>query len=66
VRNKIFWSDEPQNQAPCMEETRHLHITIPTVKSGGSSIMLWGCFSVAATRGLNTAKYRDHFNENLS
>jgi len=22
VRNKIFWSDEPQNQAPCMEETR--------------------------------------------
>ena len=46
--------------------------TIPTVKHGSSSIMLWGAFSVTGTGGLvtveeklNQAKYGDILNKNL-
>ncbi len=50
----------------------HLPNTIPTVKHGGGSIILWGCFSAAGTGRLvriegkmNAAMYRDIIDENL-
>ncbi len=55
VRNNIIWSDEPQFQASCSKGTssaHHLQSTIPKVKCSGSSLMLWGCFSVAGTERL--------------
>lgn len=77
--NKILQSDET-NKLLCLNGKRHVwrkpgtayHLTktVPTVKQGGGSIMLWGCFS--ATRSLaalhflvkqpmqNAAMYRNY------
>ncbi|KAK3517972.1 hypothetical protein QTP70_028539 [Hemibagrus guttatus] len=59
MRNKILWSDKTKIELFGLNGKRHVwwkpgtahHLanTILTVKHGGGSIMLWGCFSVAET-----------------
>ena len=52
MRNKILWSDETKIELFGLNAKRHVWRkpgTIPTVKHGGGSIMLWGCFSAAGT-----------------
>ncbi|KAG2463250.1 TCB1 transposase, partial [Polypterus senegalus] len=82
MRNKIFWSDETKIELFGVNARRHVWRkpgtahhqanTIPTVKHGGGSIMLWGCFSAAGTgrlvriKGKMTAAMdRDILDENL-
>ena len=75
MRNKIFWSDETKIELLGLNAKRHIWRklgTIPMMKHGGGSIMLWGCFSVAGTgilvrieAKMNRAKYREILDENL-
>ncbi|KAK3564286.1 hypothetical protein QTP86_012011 [Hemibagrus guttatus] len=82
MRNKILWSDETKIELFGLNgkhhvwrkpgTAHHLANTIPTVKHGGGSIMLWGCVSAAGTGRLvriegklNAAMYRDILEENL-
>ena len=75
MRSKILWSDETKIELFGLNDKRHVWRkpgTIPTVKRGGGSIMLAGCFSVEWTKRLvsieakmNGAKYREILNENL-
>ena len=75
MRKKILWSDETKIELLGLNAKFHIWRkpgTIPTVKHGGGSIMLWGCFSVAGTWRLvrieakmNGAKYREILDENL-
>ena len=47
MRNEILWSNETNIQVFGLNAKRHVWRkpgTIPTVKHGGGSIMLWGCF----------------------
>ena len=69
MRNKILCSDETKVELFGLNAKRHVWRkpgTIPTVKHGCGSIMLWACFSAAGTERLvriegkmNGAKYRD-------
>uniref|UniRef100_A0A673Y6J3 Transposable element Tc1 transposase n=1 Tax=Salmo trutta TaxID=8032 RepID=A0A673Y6J3_SALTR len=48
----ILWSDETKIELYGLNAKRHIWRkpgTIPTVKHGGGSIMLWGYFSAAGT-----------------
>jgi hypothetical protein len=74
-RNKILWSDETKIKLFGLNAKSHIWRnpgTIPTVKHGGGSIMLWGSFSVAWIGRLvrlegkmNRAKYGENLDENL-
>ena len=69
MRNKILWSDETKIKLFGLNAEHYVWRkpgTIPLVKHGGGSIMLWGCFSVEVTERLvriegkmNGAKYRE-------
>ena len=75
MRNKILCSDEMKIEL--FDLNANLHVwrkpgTIPTVKHGGGSIMLWGFLFEAGIGRLvrikgkmNGAKYREIFDENL-
>ena len=75
MRSKILWSDETKIERFGLNAKRQVWRkpgTIHTVKHGGASIMLWGCFSEAVTGRLvriegkmNGAKYIEILYENL-
>ena len=75
MRNNILWSDKTKIELFGLNAKRHVWrkpCTIPMVKHGGGSIMLWGCFSAVGTGRLvrikakmNRAKYRAILHENL-
>ena len=69
MRNNILWFDETKFKLFGLNAKCHVwrkRVTIPTVKHGGGSIMLWGCFSATGTGrlvrisgNLNRAKNRE-------
>ena len=62
MRNKILWSDERKIELFGLNAKRYVWRkpgTIPTVKHGGGSIMLWGYFSAAGTGRLVRIKDKD-------
>ena len=75
MRNKILRSDESKNEIFGLNVKHHVWRkpgTIPTVRHGGGSIMLWGYFSATGTERLariegkrNRAKYREIIDEKL-
>ena len=75
MKNNILWSNETKIELFSLNAKTHFWRkpgTIPMVKHGGGSIMLWGFFSAAWTGRLvgieakmNRAKYREILDENL-
>ena len=73
MRNKILWSDETKVELFGLNAKRHVWRkpgTIPKVKHGVGSIMLWGCFSgtgrqVRIEAKVNRAQYREVLDKNL-
>ncbi|KAG2468538.1 TCB1 transposase, partial [Polypterus senegalus] len=78
MRNKILWSDETKIELFGVNARRHVWRkpgtahhqanTIPTVKHGGGSIMLWGAGTGRLVRikgKMTAAMYRDILDENL-
>ena len=82
MQQKVLWSDKTKMELFGLNAKRyilckpntahHPKNTIPTVKHGGGSIMLWGCFSSAGTGALVSmegkmvgANYRKILDENL-
>ena len=69
MRTKILWSDETKIELVGLNAKCHVWTkpgTIPSVKHGGVSILLWECFSAARTGRLvrikgkmNGAKYSE-------
>ena len=73
MRNNILWPDESKIELFGLNAKRHVWRkpgTIPTVKHGGGSIMLWEFFSgtgrlVRNEGKMNGTKFREILDENL-
>uniref|UniRef100_A0A8K9UWK2 Uncharacterized protein n=1 Tax=Oncorhynchus mykiss TaxID=8022 RepID=A0A8K9UWK2_ONCMY len=75
TRNQMLYSDETKIELYGLNAKCHICRkpgTIPTVKRGGGSIMLWGCFSAGTGRlvrieeKMNRVKYREILDETCS
>ena len=62
MRNKILWSDKSTVELLGLNAKCHIWRkpgTIPMVKHGGNSIMLWGCLSAVETSQTSQDRGKD-------